>query len=114
MCLLDGDVVPSVVAHGRWSDLWLSLTHPIALIGLSGQACFFLRFLVQWLVSEHHQRSVVPRVFWYFSIAGSLLVLAYGVARGDGVIVVGQIPGFIAYVRNLVLISRSGPTISTA
>lgn len=43
--------------------LWLS-------IGFMGQAMFSMRFLVQWLQSERVRRSVVPVLFWYFSIGG--------------------------------------------
>src|SRR3990167_9419280 len=34
-------------------------------IGWMGQAMFFLRFLVQWIVSERRHPSVIPVAFWY-------------------------------------------------
>lgn len=75
-------------------------------IGFVGQACFFTRFLVQWVVSERRGRSVVPRSFWYFSIAGSLIVLSYAIWRRDPVFIAGQSMGLVVYVRNLVLLGR--------
>ena len=80
-------------------------------VGFLGQACFASRFLVQWLVSERAGRSVVPRAFWYLSIAGSVVILAYAIWRRDPVFIIGQSTGLFVYVRNLVLIRRTeGPS----
>jgi len=76
-------------------------------VGLMGQLMFTARFIVQWLASEKAGRSVVPVAFWYFSIAGSLVVLAYGLHKGDRVIILGQLPGTLIYIRNLWLIHRA-------
>lgn len=77
-------------------------------IGLAGQACFFSRFLVQWIVSERRGRSVVPRAFWYLSISGGLILLSYSLWRGDPVFILGQSVGLFVYLRNLVLLRREG------
>ncbi len=73
-------------------------------VGLFGQLMFTGRFIVQWLASEKAGRSVVPLTFWYFSILGSLIVLAYGIHKLDPVIILGQLPGTVIYSRNLWLI----------
>ncbi len=75
-------------------------------IGLLGQALFSARFLVQWITSERARRSIVPTAFWYFSIAGSLTLLAYAIYRADPVFIIGQSTGFIIYVRNLFFIYK--------
>lgn len=75
-------------------------------LGMAGQAVFFSRFLVQWIVSERAGRSYVPRVFWWLSLAGATLVFAYAIHRKDLVFVLGQAFGWIVYARNLVLIRR--------
>eukprot|EP01036_Dinobryon_divergens_P060982 gene60982-81308_t len=62
-------------------------------VGLLGQLMFTARFLVQWWASEKAGRSVVPVAFWYFSILGSLIVLAYGIHKLEPVIIIGQLPG---------------------
>ena len=79
-------------------------------IGLAGQACFFSRFLVQWLASERQGRSVVPRAFWYLSIAGGLTLLSYSLWRRDPVFILGQSVGLFVYLRNLVLLRREDAT----
>jgi lipid-A-disaccharide synthase-like uncharacterized protein len=86
-----------------WSDspVWLA-------IGLTGNAAFFTRFLVQWIASERAGRSYVPAVFWYLSIAGSLILLAYAIHRRDPVFVLAFLPNCVVYVRNLVLLRRTG------
>ncbi len=78
-------------------------------VGLVGQALFTSRFFVQWVVSERRRRSVVPRAFWYLSIAGSLVLLAYAIHRRDPVFILGQSAGIFIYVRNLILPSSDAP-----
>lgn len=75
-------------------------------IGLAGQTMFMMRFVVQWIHSERHQKSVIPVSFWYLSLAGGLIVLAYGLHKAEPVIILGQLPGTIVYIRNLILIAR--------
>jgi lipid-A-disaccharide synthase-like uncharacterized protein len=75
-------------------------------VGLLGQAMFMMRFIVQWIHSERHQKSIIPVSFWYLSLSGGLIVLAYGIHRVEPVIILGQLPGTLVYARNLVLIRR--------
>jgi len=77
-------------------------------VGFAGQALFGSRFLVQWIVSERRGESVVPLAFWYLSLGGASLLLAYAIWRQDPVFILGQSLGFLVYVRNLVLIARRG------
>jgi len=79
--------------------LWLA-------IGLLGQACFFARFLFQWLESERQGQSVIPESFWWFSVAGCGLLLSYAIYRQDIVFILGQTFGGFVYLRNLHLIRR--------
>jgi lipid-A-disaccharide synthase-like uncharacterized protein len=84
-------------ANSAADAVWISF-------GLFGQLMFTGRFLVQWIASERAGRSVVPLAFWWFSIAGGLVVLAYGIHKLDPVIILGQMPGVVIYSRNLWLI----------
>lgn len=85
---------------GRES-LWLA-------VGFLGQIAFTGRFVLQWLYSEYKKRSMIPVGFWYLSIIGSALLLAYAIYREDPVFIVGQSFGFIVYLRNLQLIAKHG------
>ena len=76
------------------------------LLGFLGQGMFFMRFLLQWLVSEKKGKSVIPVQFWYFSICGSFLVLIYAIYRKDPVFILGQSLGMFIYSRNLYLIYK--------
>lgn len=76
------------------------------IIGLTGQAMFSMRFLVQWLYSEKKRRSVIPLAFWYFSLAGGITLFSYAVFRKDPVFIIGQAAGVFIYTRNLQLIAR--------
>jgi lipid-A-disaccharide synthase-like uncharacterized protein len=75
--------------------------------GLLGQAFFSARFLVQWIASERRKESVVPPQFWYFSVGGGLILLAYALYRQDPVFVLGQGAGLFVYARNLYFIRRA-------
>lgn len=79
-------------------------------IGFVGQALFASRFILQWVASERARRSVVPTAFWYFSLAGSAVLLAYAIHRADPVFIVGQSTGLFIYLRNLHLIRNGRQT----
>jgi lipid-A-disaccharide synthase-like uncharacterized protein len=89
------------VKHQFIWNLW-------TVIGLLGQGFFFARFFVQWVASERRKSSVIPTAFWFFSMAGSVVLLAYGIHRRDSVIIIGQIPGLFIYSRNLWFIYKGG------
>jgi len=90
-----------------WFGVWL------ALFGLAAQVVFMSRMLVQWIASERARRSIVPVAFWWLSLLGAVMMLAYGVMRQDIVIIVAQLFGFLVYARNLWLIylERRGPEL---
>jgi len=77
------------------------------LVGFIGQALFGSRFLLQWLASEQARRSVIPTAFWYLSLAGSSILLAYAIHRDDPVFIAGQAGGLAIYLRNLHLIKKA-------
>jgi lipid-A-disaccharide synthase-like uncharacterized protein len=76
------------------------------ILGFAGQSLFALRFLVQWVASERKGESIIPIYFWYLSLIGSLILLAYAIVRRDPVFILGQSTGFLVYTRNLMLIYR--------
>ena len=75
-------------------------------IGFLGQIFFSCRFIVQWLSSERVRRSVIPVAFWYFSLAGGVILLSYAIYREDPVFIVGQATGLLIYSRNLYFVWR--------
>jgi lipid-A-disaccharide synthase-like uncharacterized protein len=74
------------------------------LAGICGQALFMVRFLIQWIASEKAKRSTIPVAFWWLSIGGAAILLAYAIWRADPVFILGQSMGFFIYARNLWLI----------
>lgn len=78
------------------------------LIGYVAQSLFAMRFVVQWIASERAGRSVVPTAFWFFSIGGGFMLLAYALYRKDPVFIIGQAFGLFVYLRNLQFVMRSG------
>jgi lipid-A-disaccharide synthase-like uncharacterized protein len=96
---------------GNWLSSVFNITSPAGIawvaLGLGGQLLFTGRMLVQWISSERSRRSVVPVAFWWMSLVGATMLLAYFIWRRDIVGVLGQATGWIIYIRNLVLINRS-------
>jgi len=76
-------------------------------IGFFGQGLFFGRWVIQWIASERKAESQVPISFWYMSLIGGLITLAYAIYREDPVFISGQGIGTFVYLRNLMLISRA-------
>lgn len=74
------------------------------LFGLIGQLLFGMRFVVQWFVSERQKDSIIPLSFWYFSLAGGIVLFFYALHIQDIVFIIGQGLGLIIYSRNLYLI----------
>lgn len=79
------------------------------LVALAGQTCWSSRFVVQWWASERALQSHFPRSFWWLSLAGNPLLLAFALHLGDPVLIWGYVPGMIVQVRNLMLGSRPEP-----
>jgi lipid-A-disaccharide synthase-like uncharacterized protein len=49
---------------------------------------------------------VIPVSFWYWSIAGSVIMFFYFLFRRDPVGIVAYLPNSIIYIRNLMLIRK--------
>jgi lipid-A-disaccharide synthase-like uncharacterized protein len=94
---------------------WLTVDHVWLIVGFLGQGLFASRFIVQWFKSEIVGKSVIPLAFWYFSVGGGVVLLAYAIYKLDPVFITGQAAGLFVYGRNLMLINRekrgSHPTV---
>jgi len=76
------------------------------ILGFLGQALFSMRFLIQWIYSEKHKKSLIPKAFWYFSLAGGITLFSYALLRQDPVFIAGQGLGLFVYIRNLMFIKQ--------
>jgi len=101
------DLLPALTnyAHEVFAklDWWAAL-------GFFAQAMFSARFLVQWIASERVGRSVIPVAFWWFSIAGGVLLFIYSLSRKDPVFIAGQGLGLFVYLRNIYFVLREKRT----
>lgn len=93
------------------NTVWLSafgvVITPWKLIGYVGVMLFAGRWLVQVWASRHQGKPVMPALFWYMSISGSLLLLLYFVfGKNDSVGIMSNLfPLFVA-LYNLRLLQR--------
>lgn len=90
------DLMNAPIPWLEWTGLHAS---PWKLIGLAGALMFGGRWLVQFVASRRAGRPVIPRVFWYMSVLGSLMTLSYFVfsQKQDAVgIVQNLFPAFTA------------------
>ena len=76
-------------------------------VGWLGNVIFFSRFFVQWWATEKRKQVVVPNSFWWLSLIGSLLLLAYGLRRRDSVFIFAYAFTWIPYIRNLIISYRT-------
>ncbi|RDI97542.1 hypothetical protein DVT68_17245 [Dyella solisilvae] len=74
--------------------------------GLAGQALFGVRFLWQWLYSEAHGRSLIPRAFWYLSVAAGVIILSYAIHRQEPVFIFGESFTLLVFLRNLQMLRK--------
>jgi len=75
----------------------------LLLFGSAGQILFTFRFIYQWICSRQQHESVLPVGFWVISLLGSATIIAYGIFRLDPVLIIGQLFGFVVYVRNIMI-----------
>jgi lipid-A-disaccharide synthase-like uncharacterized protein len=94
---MNADLISLLPAHRN--VIWLSL-------GLFGQVLFGLRFLIQWIYSEIRGKSRVPPVFWYLSVAGGAMLLAYAIHRDEVPFILGETVTLLVFMRNLQLLRR--------
>ncbi len=107
----DWTTITGMLAAGGWweawsAKVWDSFWDPWFVFGMIGQGIFFLRFLVQWIVSERRGESVIPLAFWYLSLVGSLLIFVYAVREAQPLFMLAQLLACVIYIRNLMLIHR--------
>lgn len=74
------------------------------IVGWAGNLVFFSRFIIQWFATEKKGQVVIPVIFWWFSLAGTLLLLTYAVFyRKDSVFIFAYAFAWIPYIRNLII-----------
>ena len=84
---------------------WFDFSY-LDILGGIGAIVFSMRFVVQWLASEKAKESVVPVSFWYWSIAGSLIMLIYFICKREFIGTLLYLPNTWIYLRNLALIRK--------
>ncbi len=89
-------------------DVFVTKFDGWVMLGFVAQAFFTMRFVVQWIASERARKSVIPVAFWFFSIGGGILLLAYALYRRDPVFIAGQALGLVVYFRNVYFIIING------
>jgi len=95
--LKDSNLFINTFLSNKNIPLWL------VIFGSLGQVVFTLRFVYQWIYSMRRKESLLPLGFWIISLAGSGIIVIYGLIRLDPILILGQSVGFIAYSRNIVL-----------
>ena len=86
---------------------------PWKLIGYLGVALFAGRWFVQVIASRFQGKPVMPPLFWYMSIAGSVLLLSYFIfGKNDSVGVLSNLFPFAVALYNLYLQKRTARSLS--
>lgn len=77
------------------------LLDPWVLFGLLAQGVFFFRFVVQLYHTEKLKKVVVPMMFWYLSVLGTIMTLIYSFHIRDVVFILSSFLSFAIYFRNI-------------
>lgn len=88
--------------HRLFGLNWSYLT----ILGFVGNGIFSTRFFIQWIASEKKGKSTIPDSFWYWSIAGSVVMCAYWIMERSPVGILAYLPNSLIYMRNLHLIRK--------
>jgi lipid-A-disaccharide synthase-like uncharacterized protein len=85
------------------------------IVGYVGALMFAGRWVVQLMASRLSKKPVMPRTFWYMSLAGSVCLLSYFVfGKNDSVGILSNLfPLFVA-AYNLVLDNRHRKAAASA
>jgi len=89
--------------NGRF--LWIEW-HFWKVVGWLGNGIFFSRFFVQWYATERKKQVVVPQIFWWLSLTGSLMLLCYSISQKDSVFIYAYLFPWIPYLRNIIIHRR--------
>ncbi len=73
----------------------------IFILGFISQVLFFMRTLLQWILSERAKKVLSPTIYWVLSIVASYLFFIYGWFRNDFAILLGQMISYYIYIWNL-------------
>ena len=84
-----------------YNEMVTKLTDPWFAVGMVGESLFFLRFVVQWIASERKKRPVIPVAFWYLSLIGTVIILAYSIYRAEPLFILAFSLNIVIYLRNL-------------
>ena len=77
------------------------------IVGWTGNAIFATRFFIQWYATEKKKSVVVPLVFWWLSLSGSLMLLAFAIfSHSSTVFIFSYALGWIPYMRNIIIHRR--------
>jgi lipid-A-disaccharide synthase-like uncharacterized protein len=74
------------------------------IIGYTGVALFAGRWVVQMIASHREGKSTIPRLFWYMSVLGSVMILSYFIwGKNDSVGILSNLFPSLVAVYNLYL-----------
>lgn len=82
-------------------------------VGTIGYLLFSSRFWIQWWFAEQAHTSLLPLAFWWLSLTGALLSIAYFLQMNDTVNLIGPLIGLVPYIRNLMLSQNPKPPLKS-
>ncbi len=71
-------------------------------LGMIGQFTYEIRGVYQLVYSMKRKESILPLGHWILAVAGSLMIIAYGLIRHDWVLVIGQF-AIVFSIRNIMI-----------
>lgn len=91
------------------NEQWRELLYPL---GFLSAIAFGGRFLIQWILSEVHQKSLVNRTFWRLSLVGNILLMIHSLIQVQYHVCIVQSCNAVISWRNLNLMQETSLQIS--
>ena len=75
------------------------------ILGYGGTLIFGSRFFLQWYITEKSKKVVIPLAFWWLSMVGSMMMLAWAciTPKRTGVVIISYAFTWIPYLRNIMI-----------
>ena len=99
---MDADWLNLPISWLEWTGVHITVWK---IIGYTGPLMFGGRWLVQFVASKRAGKPVIPRLFWYMSVVGSLMTLSYFLFSAKQDSVFGVLQNIFLHLRPLQSVS---------
>ena len=99
----------TIFLAAQLASSWRDLVYPL---GFVAAFAFMGRFALQWLISEAHRKSMVPKSFWQISLIANLLMVLHSILQVQFLVCLVQGLNAVISWRNLNFMQEKSKQVS--